>query len=167
MTCLEAIAPLRPVSPTLSSPCDLRGYPQSDLLRISRAIRRVRCHQQTRPPPNHTHPAPKVFPLEATCRGRFGSARSSNQKDNGLCSAPTSHTLDLMISCKTLPPACASRVLSFALLHSPSDRGRDNLATEILDCNDDHVLLAELTHLYMYGLIRVCKLSVPFCLLSC
>ena len=66
-----------------------------------------------------------------------------------------------------LDPTCAGRVLGFGLLYSPSDSGRDALATEILECGGDDELLAELAHLYVYGLIRVCKLSVTFCLLSC
>lgn len=64
-------------------------------------------------------------------------------------------------------PACASRVLGFALMYSPSGGGREALATEILGCNDNHELLAGLAHLYVYGLIRVCTFSFIFCLLSC
>jgi len=66
-----------------------------------------------------------------------------------------------------LTPVCAGRVLGFALLYSPSDKGRDNLAAEILGCNKDHKLLAGLAHLYVYGLIRVCTLSIASHLSSC
>ena len=62
-----------------------------------------------------------------------------------------------------LTPACAARVLGFALLYSPSERGRDTLAAEILECNDsknNHELLGGLAHLYVYGLIRVCASSI-------
>ena len=69
-----------------------------------------------------------------------------------------------------LTPACAARVLGFSLLYSPSYHGRNNLAAEILKCNDsenDHELLGGLAHLYVYGLIRVCTLSVAFYLSFC
>ena len=69
-----------------------------------------------------------------------------------------------------LTPACAARVLGFALLYSPSDHGQNTLATEILTCSDsknDDELLGGLAHLYVYGLIRVCTSSVAFCLLFC
>lgn len=59
--------------------------------------------------------------------------------------------------------ACASRVLGFALLYSPSVGGSEALAAEILGCNRDHDLLAGLAHIYVYGLIRVCESPVIFC----
>ena len=49
-----------------------------------------------------------------------------------------------------LTPICTARVLGFALLHSPSDHGRDTLAAEILKCDDSknsHELLGGLAHL--------------------
>ena len=63
--------------------------------------------------------------------------------------------------------ACAGRMLGFALLYSPSDGGQEALTGEILRCGDDHGLLAGLAHLYVYGLIRVCVLSVVVCMFSC
>jgi hypothetical protein len=44
-------------------------------------------------------------------------------------------------------PACAGRVLGFALLYSPSDGGREALTAEILGRGGDHELLAGLAHL--------------------
>ena len=67
-------------------------------------------------------------------------------------------------------PACAAQVLGFALLHPPLNNGRDNLAAEILECNDstnNHELLSGLAYLHVYGLIRICMSSVAFRLLSC
>jgi len=69
-----------------------------------------------------------------------------------------------------LTPTCAARVLGFALLYSPSDHGRDTLAAEILGCGDsenEHELLSELAHLYVYGFIRLCASSVAFRLSLC
>ena len=66
-----------------------------------------------------------------------------------------------------LTPACAARVLGFALLYFPSDNEQNTLTAEILKCNDDHELLSGLAYLYVYGLIRVCTSSIAFWLLSC
>ena len=69
-----------------------------------------------------------------------------------------------------LTPTCAARVLGSALLYSPSDHGRDALAAEILECSDsenDHELLSELAHFYVYGLIRLCTLLVTSRLSFC
>ena len=66
-----------------------------------------------------------------------------------------------------LPPGCAARVLGFALLYPPSEAGRDNLATEILGCNNDCELLTGLASLYVFGLIGLCTSSVAFWPLSC
>jgi len=104
-------------------------------------------------------PCPGGFPAGTDLQRAFQVCKNFESKGQSLVFRPDDILLDFT-------PVCASRVLGFALLCSSSDRGRDNLATEILNCNDDHVLLTELAHLYVYGLIRVCALSTPFCLLS-
>lgn len=59
-------------------------------------------------------------------------------------------------------------MFGYPLLYSPSDHGRNTLAAEILKCNDSkngHELLGGLAHVYVYGLIRVCRRpSIGFCL---
>ena len=64
-----------------------------------------------------------------------------------------------------LTPTCAGRALGFGLLYSPSNGGRDALATDILERNGDHELLAGLAHLYVFGFIGLRTSSVLFCLL--
>jgi len=61
----------------------------------------LRCHWQTRPPLNRSHPAPKIFPQEASCRGRFRPARPSSQNINGFCTPVSSHSPDPTIPCTT------------------------------------------------------------------
>ena len=112
-------------------------------------------------------PAPNTS-LQGTTRGRrFRLARHLSQQNAGLCSTSIWRIRDPRTSCWGFTPACAGRVLGFALLYSPSDRGREALTAEILRCGDDHGLLAGLAHLYVYGLIRVCVLSVVACIFSC
>ena len=48
-----------------------------------------------------------------------------------------------------LPTVCAARVLGFGPLRPPSDIGRDNLATDIIGCNESRGLLGDLAHLYV------------------
>ena len=48
-----------------------------------------------------------------------------------------------------LPTVCVARVLGFGPLRPPSDTGRDNLATDIIGCNESRGLLGDLAHLYV------------------
>ena len=64
-----------------------------------------------------------------------------------------------------MTPRVVARVLGFGMLLAPKDQGRIALAREIIACNEDLELLAGLAHLYVYGLIRVCKCAA--CLCSC
>ena len=63
-----------------------------------------------------------------------------------------------------LSPNRAAGVLGFSLLYPPSDAGRDNMAAEILGCNEDRELLAGLARLYAFGFIGFCTSLVAFCL---
>ncbi|TBU29127.1 hypothetical protein BD311DRAFT_757020 [Dichomitus squalens] len=48
-------------------------------------------------------------------------------------------------------PRVAARVLGYALIHAPSDVGRDCVAREVHDCHNDPEVLAGLAHFYIYG----------------
>ena len=80
---------------------------------------------------------------------------------------PRPHTLWIRIYLVGVAPVCAARVLGFGLLYSTSDIGLDTLATDILGCDDSHELLAGLAHWYVFGFVKLCRLSVAFHLLSC
>ncbi|KAI0261957.1 hypothetical protein BC834DRAFT_893435 [Gloeopeniophorella convolvens] len=54
-----------------------------------------------------------------------------------------------------ISPRVAARTLGYALLHAPTDHGRDCVAREIAACDDDPEILAGLAHLYIFGLIRI------------
>ncbi|KAJ6463209.1 hypothetical protein C8R47DRAFT_1238475 [Mycena vitilis] len=51
----------------------------------------------------------------------------------------------------------AARTLGYAILHASSAEGRLCISNEILACDRDLEILAGLAHLYIFGLIRVCK----------
>ncbi|CAA7263813.1 unnamed protein product [Cyclocybe aegerita] len=56
---------------------------------------------------------------------------------------------------RDLSPVIVARVLGHALRLAPSDEGREVLTREIIGCEADPELLAGLSHLYVYGMIRV------------
>jgi hypothetical protein len=108
---------------------------------------------------------PASFPAGSNLQRAFQVCKTLESKQQWPPScADLTQSEDILLD---LTPARASGVLGFALLYSPSNSGRDNLAEEILGCNDDYEQLAGLAHLYLYGFIGVCTLSVASCLLSC
>jgi hypothetical protein len=120
---------------------------------------------KTKPQP--LPPCPGSFPLGSDLWKAYQVCKDLESSDHWrLFDTELGHprSADILLD---LTPARASGVLGFALLYSPSASGRNNLAEEILGCNDDHEQLAGLAHLYLYGLIGVCTLSVASCLLSC
>ncbi|KAJ6601114.1 hypothetical protein DFH09DRAFT_1243050 [Mycena vulgaris] len=56
------------------------------------------------------------------------------------------------------PAEVAARTLGYALIYAPTVAGRRCVAREINSCDGDPETLAGLAHLYIFGLIRVCKL---------
>ena len=118
--------------------------------------------------PTPLPPCPENFPEESDLRRAFEVCKALESENRWV--SPESNLAharseDILLC---LTPTCAARVLGFALLHSPSDNGRDNLAAEILKCNEsenDNELLGGLAHLYVYGLIRVCTSSIISCIL--
>ncbi|KAJ7755950.1 hypothetical protein B0H16DRAFT_1722100 [Mycena metata] len=58
------------------------------------------------------------------------------------------------LMCKT-SVTVAARTLGYALIYSPTTKGRDAVAREINGCGKNAEHLAGLAHLYIYGLIRV------------
>jgi len=106
-------------------------------------------------------PCPESFPVGSDLWDAFQICKSLEPREqwllyHGELAHPRSENVLL-----DLTPACAGRVLGFALLYSPSRGGRDALAAEIIGCNGDDELLAGLAHLYVYGLIRVCTFRLP------
>jgi len=118
--------------------------------------------------PTPLPPCPENFPEESNLRRAFQVCKTLESEERWVSpESGLAHTRSEGILLG-LTPACAARVLGFALLHSPSDNGRDNLAAEILKCNEsenDNELLGGLAHLYVYGLIRVCTSSIISCIL--
>jgi hypothetical protein len=117
--------------------------------------------------PTPLPPCPASFPAGSNLQRAFQVCKSLELKEQWLLfqdNLAHSRSESILLD---LSPTCAGRVLGSALLYSPSVGGQDNLAAEILGCNDDHERLAGLAHLYVYGLIRVCMSSVAFCLWSC
>ena len=113
---------------------------------------------------------PENFPERSDLRRAFQVCKTLESEERWvLPESDLAHTRSEGIPLD-LTPTCAARVLGFALLYPPSDHGRDRLAAEILECSDsknDHELLSELAHLYVYGLIRLCTSSVAFRLSFC
>jgi len=120
--------------------------------------------------PTQLPPCPEIFPGEGDLRRASQVGKAPESKEGRVLSeSDLAHTRSKSIPLD-LTPTCAARVLGFALLYSPSGHGRDTLAAEILGCGDsenDHELLSELAHWYVYGLIRLCTSSVAFCLSFC
>ena len=122
--------------------------------------------------PTPLPPCPENFPEESNLRRAFQVCKTLESEERWVSpESNLAHTRSEGIPL-ALTPTCAARVLGFALLHSPSDNGRDNLAAEILRCNEsenDREPLGVLAHLYVQGLIRVCMSHVivafrlPFC----
>ena len=114
--------------------------------------------------PRPLPPCPEIFPGGSDLRKAFRVCSALESKERWVSfRADLVHTRSEGRVSRDLTPTCAARVLGFALLYSPSDRGRNNLAAEILKCDDgenDHELLGWLAHLYVYGLIRLCTLSI-------
>ncbi|KAK0440114.1 hypothetical protein EV421DRAFT_808374 [Armillaria borealis] len=54
-------------------------------------------------------------------------------------------------------PGVAARVLGYALIYSPSIKGKACLAEEISSCDGDNELLAGLSYLYIMAMIRIFK----------
>ncbi|PBK69396.1 hypothetical protein ARMSODRAFT_1018811 [Armillaria solidipes] len=54
-------------------------------------------------------------------------------------------------------PGVAARVLGYALIYSPSTKGKACLAEEISSCDGDNELLAGLSYLYIMAMIRIFK----------
>ncbi|KAK0213228.1 hypothetical protein DFS33DRAFT_1394025 [Desarmillaria ectypa] len=54
-------------------------------------------------------------------------------------------------------PEVVARVLGYALIHSPSTKGKACLAKEISSCNDTGEFLAGVSYLYVMGMIRIFK----------
>jgi len=120
-----------------------------------------------KPDPKSLPPCPESFSPESDLRKAFQVCKILESKERWtLFHDDPAHNESEEILLD-IPPVCAGRVLGFALLYSPSDDGRDNLAAEILGCNGDDELLGGLAHLYVYGFIRVCTLSIASLLLSC
>lgn len=117
--------------------------------------------------PGPLPPCPGGFPKGSDLRKAFQVCEGLELRP-GWSLLPTEFAYagseDIM---RKLTPVCVARVLGFALLYSPSDAGRDNLAADILRCNDGLELLARLAHFYVFGFIKLCTLSVAFCLFSC
>ena len=133
--------------------------------------RRRPCRlKRTRLPPGPLPPCPEVFPTGGDLWRAFQVCKTLESKEKWISSgSDLAHTRSEGIPLD-LTPTCAARVLGFALLYSPSDHGRDALAAEILECSDsenDHELLSELAHIYVYGLIRLCTLLVTSRLSFC
>lgn len=58
---------------------------------------------------------------------------------------------------QNLAPTVVGRVLGHALRLAPSEHGRNALTREILECRGNAEMLARVSHLYVYGLIRICE----------
>lgn len=67
---------------------------------------------------------------------------------------PDNEPLELVMLATT--PIAAARTLGYALIHAPTVEGRENLAGEVISCQDNQECLAGLAHLYIFGLIRIC-----------
>ena len=120
-----------------------------------------------KPNPEPLPPCPQRFPPESDLQRAYQVCKALEPiKQWTLFHDDLAHNRSEEILLN-LTPVIVARVLGFFLLYCPSDSGRVNLAAEILGCDDDHELLAGLAHLYVYGLIRVCALSVASRLLSC
>ncbi len=59
-------------------------------------------------------------------------------------------------------PTVVARVLGYALIHSPSTKGKDCLAEERSSCDGDNELLAGLSYLYIMAMIRICTFSESY-----
>jgi len=115
--------------------------------------------------PKPLPPCPEVFPAGSDLWRAFQVCKTLESKEQWVLSeSDLAHTRSEGILLD-LTPACAARVLGFALLYSPSDHGRNTLAADILKGNDNengHELLSGLAYLYVYGFISVCMSSVAF-----
>ncbi len=56
-------------------------------------------------------------------------------------------------------PQVAARVLGYALIHSPSTKGKACLAEDIISFKDDREFLAGLAYLYVIATFRICTFS--------
>lgn len=111
-------------------------------------------------PPVKTAPLPdNPFDpyTQKDCRQAFDSCKRLEQSNSwgflkDLSPQPNERGLVMLAT----SPTVAARTLGYALIYAPSVKGRDELATEVISCQDNQEWLAGLAHLYIFGLLRIC-----------
>ena len=103
--------------------------------------------------PEHLPPCPEGFTAGGNLQAAFRVCKSLELEQQWTLSGDDPGFERILLD---LSPTCAARVLGFSLLHPPSDAGQDNLAAEILACDNDRERLARLAHLYVFGFIAIC-----------